>query len=70
MGSYLGKGFLYSEVKENEMKNITVEGADLAFKIYSLINKDFNIKQMPLMIAMIDSIVNDKKINIKWEYFN
>ena len=70
MGSYLGKGFLYSEVKENEMKNITVEGADLAFKIYSLINKDFKLKQMPLMITMIDSIVNNKKINIKWEYFN
>ena len=70
MGSYLGKGFLYSEVKENEMKNITVEGADLAFKIYSLINKDFNVKQMPLMISMIDSIVNNKKINIEWKYFN
>ena len=63
MGSYLGKGFLYSEVKENEMKNITVEGADLAFKIYSLINKDFKLKQMPLMITMIDSIVNNKKIS-------
>ena len=22
------------------------------------------------MITMIDSIVNNKKINIKWEYFN
>ena len=52
------------------MKDITVEGADLAFKIYSLINKDFKLKQMPLMITMIDSIVNNKKINIKWEYFN
>lgn len=70
MGSYLGKGFLYSEVKETKMKDTTVEGADLAFEIYSLINKDFNLKQMPLMISMIDSIVNNKKINIKWEYFN
>ena len=70
MGSYLGKGFLYSEVKETTMKDTTVEGADLAFEIYSLINKDFNLKQMPLMISMINSIVNNKKINIKWEYFN
>ena len=38
LGSYLGKGFLYSEVKEKKMKNITVEGADLAFSIYSLIS--------------------------------
>ena len=70
MGSYLGKGFLYSEAKETKMKNTTVEGADLAFEIDSLINKDFTLKQMPLMISMIDSIVNNKKINIKWEYFN
>ena len=70
MGSYLGQGFLYSEVKETKMKDTTVEGADLAFEIYPLINKDFNLKQMPLMISMIDSIVNNKKINIKWEYFN
>ena len=70
MGSYLGQGFLYSEVKEKKMKDITVEGAELAFEIYSLINKDFNLKQMPLMIAMIDSVVNNKKINIEWKYFN
>ena len=70
MGSYLGKGSLYSEVKETKMKDITVEGADLAFVIYSLINKDFNVKQMPLMISMIESIVNNEKINIEWRYFN
>ena len=70
MGFYLGKGSLYSEVKEKKMKDITVEGAELAFEIYSLINKDFNVKQMPLMIAMIDSVVNNKKINIEWKYFN
>jgi len=27
------------------MKDITVEGADLAFVIYSLINKDFNVNK-------------------------
>ena len=70
MGSYLGKGLLYSEAKETKMKNTTVEGAELAFEIYKLIIKDFNLKKMPLMISMIDSIVNNKKINIKWEYFN
>ena len=32
MGSYLGQGFLYSEVKEKKMKDITVEGAELALK--------------------------------------
>ena len=45
MGSYLGKGLLYSEAKETKMKNTTVEGAELAFKIYRLINEDFNLKK-------------------------
>ena len=70
MGSYLGEGLLYSEVKKLKMKDITVEGAELAFEINSMIKKDFNIKELPLMLAMIDSVVNNKPIKIKWKYFN
>ena len=70
MGSYLGEGLLYSKVKKFKMKDITVEGAELAFEINSMIKKDFNIKELPLMFAMIDSVVNNKPIKIKWQYFN
>ena len=70
MGSYLGEGFLYSEVKENQMKNVTVEGADLSLEIYELVNKNFSIKELPLMLSMMESIVNNKKVDIQWKYFN
>ena len=70
MGSFLGQGFLYSQIKEKKMKNITIEGANLAFDIHKIVNRNFNIKQLPLMIGMINSIVKNKKIKIKWEYFN
>ena len=69
LGAYLGEGLLYSEVKEKQMKDITVEGAELSFEIFELVKKKFNIKQMPLMLSMMESIVENKKMLIKWEYF-
>ena len=70
MGSYLGKGYVYSEAKKIKMKDVTVEGAELAFEIYNLVRKDFKLKQLPLLLTMVDSIVNDKKIDIRWDLFN
>ena len=51
------------------MKDITVEGAELSFEIFELVKKKVNIKQMPLMLSMMESIVENKKMVIKWEYF-
>ncbi len=70
MGSFLGEGYLYSEVKEKKMKNITVEGAELSFVIFELVKKHFTIKQIPLLLSMMESIVENKKMKIRWEYFN
>ena len=52
------------------MPNITVEGAELIFEIGAKIKEDFNDKKLPLMIAMINAILNDTKLEIKWENFN
>ena len=68
LGSYLGEGLVYSDVKKNQMKDITVEGAELSFEIYEAVNNFFNIRQLPLMFAVIESIVKNKKIEIKWEF--
>ena len=70
MGSYLGEGMTFSQAKKTKMENITVEGADLIFEIGKRIKEDFNEKQLPIMIAMIDAILEDKKLEIKWSYFN
>ena len=70
MGSYIGQGMVYSEAKKTKMQNITVEGADLIFEIGKKVKEDFSDKKLPLMIAMINSILEDKKLEIKWENFN
>ncbi len=69
MGSYIGGGLTFSEVKKTKMQNVTVEGADLAIEIGKKINADFDEKKLPLMIAMINAITKDQKIELKWELF-
>ena len=70
MGAYIGEGMLFSEAKKTKMQNVTVEGADLAFEIARKINKDFNKKKLPLMLGMINAIVEDKKLELDWQYFS
>ncbi len=52
------------------MSDITVEGADLIFEIGRKVKEDFDEKKLPLMIAVINAILEDKKLEIKWENFS
>ena len=70
MGSYIGQGMIFSEAKKNKMEKVTVEGADLAIEIAKKVNQDFNINKLPLMLGMINAIVEDKKLVLNWKYFN
>ena len=69
MGLYIGEGKTFSEAKKTKMEKITVEGADLIFEIGKQVKHDFNEKKLPLMIAMINAILEDKKLDIKWKNF-
>ncbi len=69
MGFYIGEGLTFSEAKKTKMENVTVEGADLAKEIAKKVNEDFNEKQLPLMLGMINAIVEDKKLELNWEAF-
>jgi glycerol-3-phosphate dehydrogenase (NAD(P)+) len=69
MGSYIGEGMIFSEAKKNKMEKVTVEGADLAIEIAKKVNEDFDKKSLPLMIGMINAIVEDKKLELDWESF-
>ena len=69
MGSYIGEGLTFSEAKKTKMQKVTVEGADLAFEIGKKINEDFDEKKLPLMLAMINAITKDKKLELNWELF-
>ena len=52
------------------MSDITVEGADLIFEIGKKVKEDFDEKKLPLMIAVINAILENKKLEIKWENFS
>ena len=66
MGRYLGQGYLYKDVKEKFMKNITVEGAQLALEIGPKILNELDSKNFPLMFSMLNTICNNKKLEINW----
>ncbi len=70
MGSYIGQGMTFSEAKKNKMPNVTVEGADLAIEIGKKVSQDFDKKKLPLMLGMIKAIIEDKKLELDWQYFN
>ena len=69
MGSYIGEGLTFSEAKKTKMEKVTVEGADLAKEIAKKVNEDFDEKQLPLMLGMINAIVENKKLELNWEAF-
>jgi len=70
MGSYIGEGMTFSEAKKVKMEKVTVEGADLAMEIGKKVNQDFDKKKLPLMLGMINAIIDDKKLDLDWQYFN
>ncbi|MAC08958.1 MAG: glycerol-3-phosphate dehydrogenase [Rhodobiaceae bacterium] len=69
MGSYIGEGLTFSEAKKTKMQKVTVEGADLAIEIAKKVNEDFDEKKLPLLLAMINAITNDKKLELNWNLF-
>ena len=69
MGKYLGQGILFTKAKKVKMPNDTVEGADLAFEIGKKVKIDFDIKKLPIMISIINTICNNKLLEIKWDNF-
>jgi len=69
MGAFIGEGLTFSEAKKTKMEKVTVEGADLAKEIAKKVNEDFDEKKLPLMLCMINAIVNDKKLKLNWEAF-
>ena len=70
MGSYIGEGMIFSEAKKEKMEKITVEGADLAMEIGKKVKQDYDKKKLPLMLGMINAIIDDKKLELDWQYFN
>ena len=66
MGYYLGQGHLFKQAKEKFMKDITVEGADLAYEIGPKVLNEFEEKEFPLLFSVIKCICNNQKLEINW----
>ena len=66
MGKYLGQGYLYKEAKEKFMKNITVEGAELALEIGPKLMTKFDKHKFPLLFSILECICENKKLQIHW----
>ena len=66
MGYYLGQGYLFKDAKEKFMKEITVEGADLAYEIGPKILKEFQEEEFPLLFSVIKAICYNQKLEINW----
>ena len=69
MGKYLGQGLNFEKAKKEKMPNDTVEGADLAYEIANQVKKDFDIKSLPLMFSLINTICDKKPLKVEWKYF-
>ena len=69
MGSFIGEGLTFSKAKKTKMEKVTVEGADLIIEIGKKVKQDFDETKLPLMIGMIDAILEDKKLDLKWDLF-
>ena len=64
MGEFLGKGYTFKIAKKRFMPNDTIEGAELAKEIGKYFLKKINNKKIPLMVALLKAILNNKKLNI------
>ena len=65
MGSFLGKGFTFKTAKKRFMPKETVEGEELAREIAPFILKKIDKKKIPLMINLLKTIKENKKLKIK-----
>ena len=64
MGSYLGKGFTFKAAKKKFMPKDTVEGEQLVREIAPFILKKIDKKRVPLMINLLEAILDNKKLKV------
>ena len=74
LGQFLGTGLHYSEAKKNHMAEDTIEGAELALAIAPTLRRLLAQKQidraaLPLAIAIMDAVCDDKPMQIPWKRF-
>lgn len=74
MGRLLGMGMPYSDAKRQQMREETIEGAELALAIGPTIERmvhagKIDAARVPLLRAMIQIVCNDAPVDIPWDAF-
>ncbi|MDC0205523.1 glycerol-3-phosphate dehydrogenase [Pelagibacteraceae bacterium] len=69
MGKFLGEGLTFQDAKKDKMPFETIEGADLVLEIGKKVKKDFDVKKLPLMFSIINTICDEKPLSVDWNYF-
>ena len=69
LGYYLGKGYTYKSVIKNQMRGVTVEGADITLSMSKLIIQKVGRNKLPLLQSLSNSILLNKKLKINWKMF-
>ena len=64
MGKHLGQGILYKDAKEKFMKNVTVEGAQLALEIGPILLKEFKkVTNCPVLVNTSFNVRGEPIVN-------
>ena len=74
MGRLLSLDLPYSEAKAKYMPDVTIEGAELAQAIGPTVQNliargELDRAALPLLLTMIDIVINDAPVNIPWDDF-
>ena len=72
LGKFLGQGKIYSEIMSSDLKDQTVEGAQLIIDLQKTLNEKFENgffekDSMPIFYELIQAISFDKKLRIPWD---
>ena len=70
LGKYLAKNRKYSEIISNELKDETVEGAEMLLDLESQFKNYISKNEFPILSKLLTSICNDKKLDIPWSNLN
>lgn len=70
LGKYLAKNDKFSEIISNELKGETVEGAELLIELESYFKNYNHINKLPILKNLLESICDDKNLNIPWDDLN
>ena len=70
MGKFLAKNKKYSDIISNELKDETVEGAELLIDLNSFFSSYVFEHRLPILKNLLTTICNNQKLDIPWSELN